>query len=239
MTISHSDRFLLRVLAALGLIGGIVVLYFSVRGPADFPQRDELVQSSGTVTWTQPDRYSVKFRFAGDARTFSYARKSGELHAVASTLKRPASQPITVLVLPHHQGWAAEPFYQVYELEDARGVVRTLDQVSAAWSSDYILGYLAAVMAFLAAGLLEVIVRRSSPSSLQMRADGLQSFLTACVSDLRGVLEEKGKDPETVRREAYEILARMESRNSGGSLDAFIQDNRESVDLALKRRNAA
>lgn len=239
MTISHANKILLRVLAALGFIGGAVVLYLSVRGPADFPERDELVRSSGTVTWTQPDKYSIKFRFAGDTRTFSYARKSGELHVVASTLKRPASQPITVLVLPHHQGWAAEPFYQVYELEDAQGAVRTLAHVSAAWRSDYKFGYLAAFMAFFAAGCLELIVRRSSARSFHMRAEELQSFLTACVSDLRRVLEDQGKEPETVRREAYGILARMESRNSGGSLDAFIQDNRESVDLALKRRNAA
>lgn len=239
MTISQANRLFFRVLAALAFIGGIVILYLSVCGPKDFPQRDELVRSSGTVTWTQPDRYSIKFRFADDARTFSYAQKSGELHAVASTLKRRASQPITVLVLPQHQGWASEPFYQVYELEDAQGAVRTLAQVGEAWSSDYKFGYVAAFMAFLAAGFLELIVRKSSPSSLQRRADELQAYLTSCVSDLRRVLGEQGKDSETVRREAYGILARMESRNSEGRLDAFIQDNRESVDLELKRRNAA
>ncbi|MFO3798124.1 MAG: hypothetical protein ACK8QZ_12770, partial [Anaerolineales bacterium] len=67
----------------------------------------------------------------------------------------------------------------------------------------------------------------------------LQSYLASCVDDLRQVLSQKGKEPETLRREAYEILARMESRNAGGNLDDFIKDNRESVDLALKRGDAA
>jgi hypothetical protein len=76
-------------------------------------------------------------------------------------------------------------------------------------------------------------------SEAQVRAKELQSYLASCVDDLRQVLAQKGKEPENIRREAYEILARMESRNTGGNLDDFIQDNRESVDLALRRGDAA
>jgi hypothetical protein len=76
-------------------------------------------------------------------------------------------------------------------------------------------------------------------SEAQVRANELQSYLASCVDDLRQVLAQRGKEPETLRREAYEILDRMESRNIGGKLDDFIQDNRESVDLALKRGDAA
>jgi len=81
--------------------------------------------------------------------------------------------------------------------------------------------------------------RRAMTAEAQGRADELQSYLTSCVEELRQVLAQEDKDPETLRREAYDILAKMESRNAGGSLDDFIQDNRESVDLALKRGDAA
>jgi len=80
---------------------------------------------------------------------------------------------------------------------------------------------------------------RALAAEAHQRAVELQSFLAACVDNLRHVLAQKGKEPGTIRREAYEILARMESRNTRGSLDDFIQDNRESVDLALKRGDAA
>ncbi len=80
---------------------------------------------------------------------------------------------------------------------------------------------------------------RNLTGEARERAEELQSYLTSCVNDLRHVLAQRGKGSETIRREAYEILARMESRNTGGSLDDFIQDNRESVDIALKRGDAA
>jgi len=78
----------------------------------------------------------------------------------------------------------------------------------------------------------------ASASEAQVRASVLQSYLVSCVDELRQVLAQKGKEPETLRREAYDILAKMESRNTGGNLDDFIRDNRESVDLALKRGDA-
>ena len=71
------------------------------------------------------------------------------------------------------------------------------------------------------------------------RANELQFFLTTCVADLGRVLEQEGVGAETVRQQANEILAKMESRNVAGHLDAFIQDNRESVDLTLARGNAS
>ena len=165
MTISPANRFFYRVLAVLGAIGGLVVLYISARGPADFPASNELVEVAGTVAWTEPDEYSVNFRLAGDPRTFSYARKSGEISAVESSLNRPAAQPVSVLVRPQPQGWSSRPFYQVYQFKDSQGTNRTLAQIRAAWSFDYNLGYLAALMAFVASAFLEYVVRRSQPNN--------------------------------------------------------------------------
>jgi len=100
--------------------------------------------------------------------------------------------------------------------------------------------YIAAgiVALMLLASYLATRRGRTLTGEAKARADELQSYLTSCVDDLRRVLEQKDKDPDTQRREANEIIARMESRNTGGSLDDFIQDNRESVDLALKRGGA-
>ena len=65
------------------------------------------------------------------------------------------------------------------------------------------------------------------------RAKELQTFLTARVEDLRQVLAKDRLSTDAKRAEAYAILAQMESRNTAGDLDAFIQDNREAVDAAL------
>jgi|GEM_PF-2267303 len=62
---------------------------------------------------------------------------------------------------------------------------------------------------------------------------------TGCVDELRQLLSRKGIHEDALRGEAERILARMESRNCGGVLDAFIQDNRDSVLLAIKGRDAA
>ena len=98
----------------------------------------------------------------------------------------------------------------------------------------------AGIVALLVVARYFVVRRgRTLTGEARERAEELQSYLTSCVDDLRQVLAQKGKEPETIRREAYEILARMESRNTGGSLNDFIQDNRESVDLALQRGDAA
>jgi hypothetical protein len=165
MEISRSNRLLYRALAALGIIGGLVVLYISVSGAARFPQQETLVRVSGTVEWTHPDEYGIKFRLAGDPRVFSYARKSGELSTVAAALQSSASQPVTVGVLEQPQGHASEPFFQVYEFADARRAMRSLAEVKAAWSTDYKFGYVAALLVFLAAGVLEFVVRRSQPNN--------------------------------------------------------------------------
>ncbi len=66
------------------------------------------------------------------------------------------------------------------------------------------------------------------------RATELQAFLTARVEDLRQLFAKEHLGPEARREEAYAILAQMESRNVGGNLDAFIQDNREAVEDELR-----
>jgi len=98
----------------------------------------------------------------------------------------------------------------------------------------------AGIVALLVVARYFVVRRgRTLTGEARERSEELQSYLTSCVDDLRQVLAQKGQEPETIRREAYETLSRMESRNTGGSLDDFIQDNRESVDLALQRGDAA
>ncbi|GAB1406954.1 hypothetical protein MASR1M8_08730 [Thermomonas brevis] len=159
-------KLFLRTLAVLGFIGGAVVLYISVRGPSSFPDREHLSAVTGAVAWTRPDRYGIDFGLEGDARTFSYARKSGELAAVTAALKSPVAQPITALVPNESQrGFASKPFYQVYEVGSKDGPVRTLAQVKHSWGTDYRYGYLAAALAFIAAAYLEYFVRRSQPNN--------------------------------------------------------------------------
>lgn len=65
------------------------------------------------------------------------------------------------------------------------------------------------------------------------RASGLQAFLAARVEDLRQILAKEDLSVEAKRAEAYAILAQMQSRNTAGNLDAFIQDNREAIDAEL------
>ena len=153
-------------MAVLGIVIGLVVLYLSVRGPSSFPDRQALTQAVGVVAWTSPDRYGIDFGLEGDSRTFSYARKSGDLAAVSATLDNIAEQPFTVLLLPQpQQGLDRKPFFQVYELRSAKGYLRTHRQIQYAWRADYRYGYLAALLAFIAAGVLENIVRKSQPNN--------------------------------------------------------------------------
>jgi hypothetical protein len=165
VALTRSRRILYHALAVLGVVGALVVLYISARGPAEFPEHKRLVHASGAVLWAEPDAYSVNFRLAGDTRMFSYARKSGELPAVAAALQNPASQPVTVAVLKRPRGPTGQPFYEVYEFADALGTTRSLAQVREAWSTDYKFGYLAALLLFLAAAALEFVVRRSQPNN--------------------------------------------------------------------------
>lgn len=67
----------------------------------------------------------------------------------------------------------------------------------------------------------------------------LQTFLAGCVSELRQLLERSDLDVTSLDREASAVLEKMQSRNSGGALDAFIQDNRDAVQQAISRRRAA
>jgi hypothetical protein len=161
------NKIKLRTFALFGVVVGIVVLYISIRGPSSFPDRETLAPVNGTVAWTRPDDYSVDFGIAGDPRTFSYARKSGELATVSSVLKDSAAQPIAILIAPQdpQQGFADGPFFQVYAVSSNRAPVRTLAQVRSAWASDYRYGVFAAVLLFLAAGFLERVARRAPPNN--------------------------------------------------------------------------
>ncbi|MGY3040747.1 hypothetical protein ACVWWQ_002370 [Rhodanobacter sp. TND4EL1] len=70
-------------------------------------------------------------------------------------------------------------------------------------------------------------------------AGELQAFLVGCVSELRQVLERSDLDATSLGRETNAILQKMQSRNSDGALDAFIQDNREATKQIIARRRAA
>ena len=70
----------------------------------------------------------------------------------------------------------------------------------------------AGIVALLVVARYFIVRRgRTLTGEARERAEELQSYLTSCVDDLRQVLAQKGQEPETIRREAYEILARMES----------------------------
>lgn len=94
------NKLVLRGFAVLGTVMGLVVLYISIRGPVSFPDRTHLSPLTGRVESTSPDHYSIRFRLSGDPRTFSYAKKSGDVLAVSSALSDVAEQPITVLFDP-------------------------------------------------------------------------------------------------------------------------------------------
>ena len=166
MTSTHF-KLTLRAFALLGLVGGAVALFLSLRGPSNFPERDALASVTGPVAWSRPDRYSIRFGVAGDSRTFAYEHKSGNRAAVATVLADASKQPITILVDPSdpQRGLAGAPFFQVYELGSSQAPLRSYAQVKNAWASDYRYGYLAALLAFLAAGFLEYAARRVPPNN--------------------------------------------------------------------------
>ena len=167
MTPSQLNELKLRTFAIFGATAGIFVLYISIRGPSAFPDRETLVPVHGTVAWTRPDDYGVDFGILGDSRTFSYARKSGELPAVSSVLRDSSAQPIAILISPQapQQGLAGGPFFQAYAVSSNREPVRTHSQVKKAWASDYRYGVFAAALLFLAAGVLEFAARRAPPNN--------------------------------------------------------------------------
>ncbi len=163
---SNYVKITLRTIALLGAAGGIVVLLLSILGPSAFPQRQGLSAVTGRIAWTSPDRYSIRFGVVGDSRTFAYAHKSGDRAAVASALADASEQPITILVNPREpQQSSADPFFQVYELRSDQSILRSYTQVKDAWASDYRYGYVAALLAFLAAGFLEYRARRVPPNN--------------------------------------------------------------------------
>ena len=161
MTLMHS-KLMLRTFALLGVAGAIVILFLSLRGPSSFPERENLASVTGSVVWTSPDRYSIRFRVAGDSRAFTYANKSGESAVVATALTETTKQPITVLVNPGEpqHGAAGGPFFQVYEFTTSQGSLRPYAQIKEAWASDYRHGYLVALLILLAAGILEFAARK-------------------------------------------------------------------------------
>ena len=98
----------------------------------------------------------------------------------------------------------------------------------------------------LASALAIVLVRmlvsaraRVAQRTAAARATELQEFLSACVEELRLNLSQNEVDRGDRIKTAEQILAKMESRNSAGALEAFIQDNREAVQTALARSDAA
>src|SRR5690606_16910143 len=101
-------------------------------------------------------RYSIRFGLTGDSRTFAYARKSGESATVSAALAVASNQPVTIMV----DSDESQPFLQVYEVSSNHGALRSYAQVQHSWASDYRFGYLAALLAFAAAGALEYGARR-------------------------------------------------------------------------------
>lgn len=97
------------------------------------------------------------------------------------------------------------------------------------------LDVLIVVVVVVLAGTVSLLRRRPRGISREdsERATELQAFLTARVEDLRRILASSDLSAEAKRAEAYAVLTQMESRNVAGHLDAFIQDNRESVDAEL------
>lgn len=143
-----------RALAAFGVLGGVIVLTLSARGPSSFPERQSLTELTGTVAWVRPYRYGLQFGFEGDARTYVYAQKSGELPAVGAALNDSRQQPITVWITQPSSPNASLP-HQVLEIRTRTKALRTLDEVRGSWAEDYQYGYLAGLMVLLAAGYLE------------------------------------------------------------------------------------
>ncbi len=143
---------------------GVVILFLSIWGPSSFPDRQNLKPVTGSIAWITPDRYSIRFAIAGDSRTFAYAHKSGERAVVASVLADTSRHPVTILVDPSdpQQGTTGNPFFQVYEFSSNQALLRSYAQVKSAWLSDYRYGYLAALMAFIAAGFLGVRSKQSA-----------------------------------------------------------------------------
>ena len=94
-----------------------------------------------------------------------------------------------------------------------------------------------AVLVVVAALIGAVLLLRRRPRGMSPeeneRAVERQAYLTARVEDLRQVLARTDLSVEAKRAEAYAVLAQMESGNESGHLDAFIEDNRESVDAEL------
>ena len=167
MNSSRLRKLTFRILAALGVAGGITVLLISVRGTSSFPTRQTLASVTGTVAWASPGRYGVDFGLETDPRTFFYAQKSGDLPAVSSVLGDTSKQPVTILVTPNEpqQGLATAPFFQVYEFSSSQESLRTLAQVKASWAADYRFGYFAALLTFLAAAVMEYAARRVPPNN--------------------------------------------------------------------------
>jgi hypothetical protein len=102
--------------------------------------------------------------------------------------------------------------------------------------TDLILGAVALAAMF---SLLVFVRSRARRAIHSADPKELQSFLAICVTDLRSLLDRKDLDLASLNREAEIVFARMQSRNSDGNLDAFIQDNRMAFKQACARRNAA
>jgi hypothetical protein len=80
---------------------------------------------------------------------------------------------------------------------------------------------------------------RSAVRTSQTTALELQAFLTSCVDELKELLAREGVSGVDIQREAEVILAKMQTRNLNGELDAFIQDSRDAVRQEINGRNAA
>ena len=157
-------KYILRMMALLGVLLGVTIPLVSHCVLSAYPERRVLTEVEGVVEFVSSSRYALDFGFEGDPRVFSYARKSGEWQEVDAAIRSSANQPIKILIDSDEHAPAVQEKgnarFEVYGVSSAQSILRAYDDVRQSWRNDHRFVYALVSLCLLAAGLLEFRARR-------------------------------------------------------------------------------
>lgn len=141
-------------LAAAGVCVLFLAAIFAVASLDMPPARAELVTITGSLEQVIPatggkNSIPTRFRLKGSDVLFQYLSKSGEAGLVESRLKLSGANAVRVLVEPN------DAFATVYEIEVDGRLVRSNEEIAAAWRRDNGRGlWVAGICAIVGIGLI-------------------------------------------------------------------------------------
>lgn len=142
-------------LAIFSLVFGSYFLIAPLINPLNgLPKKDELVEVEGKVDWIQGHRYGVKFKLLDEEITLNYPSKANAHGKVERALLTADDDLVNVLIKLNDFNESlvtGEKNTDVYQVYVGDNLIRSYEEVSAAWAGDNKVGlFLGPFMIFAA-----------------------------------------------------------------------------------------